>query len=123
MIIVNEDNSIYFTRGDTVAFTVNATYKEEPFTFNEGESLKLKITEKKNTTNVMLEKDFPISETTEEVQIVLSSDETKIGEEISKPVDYWYEVAYIDKYGHVQTIIGYDESGPKILKIFPEGGN
>lgn len=123
MIIVNEDNSIYFTRGDTVAFTVNATYKKEPFTFNEGESLNFRVTEKKNTTNVMLEKGFPISETTEEVQIVLSSDETKIGEEISKPVDYWYEVEYIDKYGHVQTIIGYDESGPKILKIFPEGGN
>jgi hypothetical protein len=122
MIIVNEDNSIYLTRGDTVAFNVAAIYNDQPFEFKSGDTVRLRVTEKKNTTNVVLERDFPVSENTEEVQILLTSEDTKIGDDINKPVDYWYEIEYQDTYGNVQTIVGYDEDGAKIFRLYPEGG-
>jgi hypothetical protein len=122
MIIVNEDNSIYLTRGDTVAFYVAAIYNDQPFEFKSGDTVRLRVTEKKNTTNVVLERDFPVSKNTEEVQILLTSEDTKIGDDINKPVDYWYEIEYQDTYGNVQTIVGYDEDGAKIFRLYPEGG-
>jgi hypothetical protein len=56
----------------------------------------------------------------EEVEIFLGEEDTKIGEVISKPKDYWYEVE-LNPFDHPQTIIGYDEDGAKVFKLFPEG--
>lgn len=49
-------------------------------------------------------------------------DETKIGEYISKPKEYWYEIE-LNPETYPQTIIGYDEDGPKVLILYPEGGD
>ena len=57
---------------------------------------------------------------TDLVTISLSSTDTRIGEIINKPVDYWYEIE-LNPDTTPQTIIGYDADGPKILKLFPEG--
>jgi hypothetical protein len=67
-----------------------------------------------------LQKDFPVVEATENVDIFLSKEDTKFGEVISKPKDYWYEVE-LNPEDNPQTIIGYDEDGAKIFKLFPEG--
>jgi hypothetical protein len=67
-----------------------------------------------------LQKDFLVPEATEKVEVFLSKNETKIGEVISKPTDYWYEIE-LNPDTDPQTIIGYDEDGAKVFKLFPEG--
>ena len=120
MFVLNDDLSIYATRGDIVFFSVSAEENGEAYTFKAGDVVRIKIYGKKNATSVVLEKDFPVVEDTEAVEIFLSSEDTKIGEVINKPKDYWYEVE-LNPRTNPQTIIGYDEDGAKVFKLFPEG--
>jgi hypothetical protein len=120
MIIVNEDKSISVTRGDAVTFTVSADIDGEKRLFEPGDVVCIKVYEKKNAENVVLQKYFPVVYEQEYLPIYLSSKETKIGGLISKAVDYWYEIE-LNPFTDPQTIVGYDEDGPKIFKLFPEG--
>lgn len=122
MVFVNEDKSIHVTRGDTVIFTVSANVDGERFNFNPGDVVRMKVFEKKNAENVVLQKDFPIETECELVTIHLTSGDTKIGEIISKPVDYWYEIE-LNPFTEPQTIVGYDDDGAKVFKLFPEGND
>ena len=120
MLQINDDLSIYVTRGDAVAFTVTAENNGVGYVFGPGEVVRLKVFGKKDCSSIVLQKDFGVAEETERVEITLTEQETRIGEVISKPVDYWYEVE-LDPDTAPQTIIGYDEDGPKIFRLFPEG--
>lgn len=121
MFEINEDKTINITRGDIGAFTVDALNEEgEKYIFQKGDVVRIKVTEKKACENVMFQKDFVVEEETEQVELLLTEEETKIGEVISKPTDYWYEIE-INPLTNPQTIIGYDEDGAKIFKLFPEG--
>lgn len=120
MLLINEDLSIFVTRGDAGAFAVATEVDGEPYIFQKGEVVRLKIFERKNCDNVVLQKDFEILEPTEIVKIILEENETRIGKTISKPVDYWYEVE-LNPFTRPQTIIGYDDEGSKIFRLFPEG--
>lgn len=120
MFVVNEDNSIYVTRGDMVFLKVTAKNNGEVYTFQPGEVLRIKIYGKKNCENVVLQKDFPIPTATQEVEMVLEEADTKIGKVINKPTDYWYEVE-LNPFDFPQTIIGYGEDGPALFRLFPEG--
>lgn len=122
MFRVNEDNSIYVTRGDIVLMDVTASFNGKPYTFVSGDLVRIKVFKKKNCAEVALVKDFPITGATQMTQIYLSEEDTKIGDVISKPVDYWYEVE-LNPHSEPQTIIGYDEDGAKIFKLFPEGAD
>lgn len=122
MYFVNqEDKSISVTRGDSLLFSVSASGDEGVYKFQPGDVVRFKVFGKKSCDDVVLEKDFPVTEETESVDIYLTKEETKLGDLISKPVDYWYEVE-LNPETEPQTIIGYDEDGPKIFKLFPEGG-
>ena len=120
MFSVNEDLSIYATRGDIVFFSVAAEEDGKPYKFQPGDVVRFKVFGKKDAENVVLQRDFPVSEECEEVQIILTKADTKIGEVISKYKDYWYEVILNDD-SLPQTIIGYDEDGAKLFRLFPEG--
>lgn len=120
MFQINDDKSIYVTRGDVLFFAVAADKDGEAYTFQPGDLVRIKVFAKKDCENVVLQKDFPVTSETEEVEIILDGADTKIGETISKPVDYWYEVE-LNPLSDPKTIIGYDEDGPKIFKLFPEG--
>lgn len=125
MFILNEDDlSIYATRGDTVFFDVMAEDKDtgEKYYFEAGDVLRMKIFGKKKATDVVLEKYFPVTARTDKYTILLTEEDTKIGEVISKPKDYWYEVE-LNPFTNPQTIIGYDEDGPKVFRLFPEGAD
>lgn len=122
MYKVNDDMSIYVTRGDIVLVDVTAEFEEKPYTFQPGDLLRIKVFKKKKCEEVVLEKDFPVTAVTQMVQIFLSGEDTKIGDTISKPVDYWYEVE-LNPLSEPQTIIGYDEDGAKVFKLFPEGAD
>lgn len=120
MFTINDDLSIYATRGDVVFFSVTAEDKEGNHKFQPGDILRFKVYGKKDAESVVLQKDFPVTEVTEKVDIYLTEQDTKIGEVISKPKDYWYEVE-LNPDTEPQTIIGYDEDGAKVFKLFPEG--
>lgn len=122
MFTVNEDNSIYATRGDIVFFSVTAEDEGVPYKFQAGDVVRIKIFGKKDAESVYLQKDFPVTEVCEKVEIFLTEEDTKIGEVISKPTDYWYEVE-LNPYDNPQTIVGYDEDGAKVFKLFPEGAD
>lgn len=120
MFLINEDRSIYVTRGDAVFFTVSAEENGENYIFQIGDVLRVKITDKKDCDMVALQKDFVVTEVTENVDIILTGQDTKLGDVISKPKDYWYEIE-LNPFTNPQTIIGYDDDGAKIFKVFPEG--
>ena len=122
MFQVNDDLSIYVTRGDMVFLKVSAENNGEVYTFQPGEVVRFKVFAKKNCEDVVLQKDFPITAVTQEVEVVLDGEDTKIGDVISKPRDYWYEVE-LNPFDNPVTIIGYDEDGPRVFKLFPEGAD
>lgn len=122
MFTVNEDLSIYATRGDAVYFSVSAENDVgEIYKFQPGDVVRITVCEKKNCAAIVLQKDFPVLTETETVGLYLTGDETKFGDIISKPVDYWYEVE-LNPLTVPQTIIGYNENGAAIFKLFPEAG-
>ena len=122
MFQLNDDLSIYATRGDVVFFSVTADVDGAKYVFQAGDVVRFKVYGKKNAESVVLQKDFPVSDATESVSIYLSETDTKIGNVISKPTDYWYEIE-LNPFDNPQTIIGYDEDGAKVFKLFPEGGD
>ena len=120
MFTLNDDLSIYATRGDIVFFSVTAEEDGKNYKFRAGDVVRIKVYGKKDAENVILQKDFPVTEITESVEIFLTKEDMKIGEVISKHKDYWYEVVLNDDT-LPQTIIGYDEDGAKLFRLFPEG--
>lgn len=120
MFTVNEDLSIYATRGDIVFFSVSAEDDGYLYKFQVGDIVRMKVYGKKDAGSVVLQKDFPVTEVSERVFIYLDGEETRFGDIISKPTDYWYEVE-LNPDTFPQTIIGYDEDGPRVFKLFPEG--
>ena len=122
MFKINDDLSIYVTRGDAVVFNLNATTDDgETYIFKPEDMVRIKIMEKKGCDVVVFQKGFTITEETDTVEIALTGEETTIGDVISKPTDYWYEIE-LNPFTNPKTIIGYDdESGAKIFKLFPEG--
>lgn len=120
MFLINDDMSIYVTRGDAVFFEVGAEENGEAYIFRAGDVLRFKVFSKKNCEDVVLQKDFPVEEDTTTVNIILTKQDTKIREVISKPTDYWYEVE-LNPFTNPQTIIGYDDEGAKVFRLYPEG--
>jgi hypothetical protein len=122
MFELNEDMSIYLTRGDVASFLVTAKDENNnDYTFKVGDVVRFKVVGRKDYETVYLEKDFAVDTETTAVTVYLTSQDTKIGEVISKPTDYWYEVE-LNPNTNPQTIIGYDQDGAKVFKLFPEGG-
>lgn len=120
MFKINKD-TIKITKGDYGLIGVTAESEDgTDYTFHIGDQLRLAIYEKKNYDNLILEKIIDVDEETQEVEIELTPTETKIGETINKPIEYWYEIS-LNPNGNTQTIVGYDDSGAKVFKLYPEG--
>ena len=120
MFTLNDDLSIYLTRGDMAAFGVSALDENgENHKFQVGDVVRFTVYGKNSADTIYLQNDYPVTEETEEVQVYLTKEDTRFGDVISKPTDYWYEVE-LNPETVPQTILGYDENGPKVLKLFPE---
>ena len=116
-----KDLTIYANRGDVGAINVTAEHDGGAYTFRAGDVVRLKVFEKKDCDDVVLLKDVTVMQDTEVVVIVLHGSDTTFGEVISKPVDYWYEIE-LNPDTMPQTIVGYDDDGPKVFRLYPEGG-
>lgn len=121
MFEILADKTICITRGDIADFDVSAKLKDGSFyNFREGDVVRFQVFNKKDCADVKIKKDFDIEAETESVNIHLATEDTRFGEVIHKPVEYWYEVV-VNPDTAPQTIIGYDEEGEKIYRVYPEG--
>lgn len=121
MFSINDDKSIHLTRGDIAVIEVGASSSEtEDYTFKTGDIVRIRVFEKNHHENVVIQKDATVESETTSVDISLYKEDTKIGELINKPKDYWYEVE-LNPDTSPQTIIGYDSDGPKLFRLYPEG--
>lgn len=121
MFVISEDLTINITRGDAAVISVTGSISDADYEFKVGDVVRLKVFAKKDCDNVVLKKDTVVTAPTLAVEVELTKEDTKIGEVISKPVEYWYEVE-LNPDTKPQTIIGYDDDGAKVFKLFPEGG-
>lgn len=115
---------IRINRGNVGTLTVSAALNEETdYVFKVGDIVRFKVFKNKDCGCVELQKDVEVSGETESVEINLTKEDTTIGDVISKPVEYWYEVE-LNPDTAPQTIIGYEkETGPKIFTLLPEGAS
>ena len=113
-----EGTTIMLNRGDVLSLTLSLTDDEGNYTFQIGDTIVFSIYNK-NALNSepILTKTITIAEESQTALITLTSEETKIGEYLNKPIDYWYEIELNGEY----TVVGYDENGAKIFRLFPEG--
>lgn len=113
--------NIYLTRGDVAVLEVSAQNADgSVYTFQSGDVVRLNVCIKNHHENIVLTKEVSVDEEVTSVSISLSSSDTRIGELINKPTDYWYEIE-LNPDSVPQTIIGYDQDGPKIFRLYPEG--
>lgn len=112
---------IYLTRGDVAVLEVSAQNADgSVYTFQSGDVVRLNVCAKNHHENIVLTKEVSVDEEVTSISISLSSSDTRIGNLINKPVDYWYEIE-LNPDSVPQTIIGYDQDGPKIFRLYPEG--
>ena len=116
--------NIEVTRGDVLPLTVSTLNEDKSkYVFQKDDVVRLKVFKARDCGCVEIQKEVKVEEPTEEVEITLTREETKIGDLIKKPVDYWYEVE-LNPDTYPQTIIGYEkDKGAKLFTLLPEGGD
>ena len=114
-----EGTTIKINRGDILNLTLSLKLDDgTTYTFQPNDTVVFSLYSKGALDkDAILLKEVTVQETAQSVEITLTSEETKIGNLINKPVDYWYEVELNNQY----TVIGYDDDGAKIFKLYPEG--
>ena len=116
---VIEGTTIKINRGDILPLRLTIPISDdENYVFQIGDVVRFAVYGKKQYQNEpYVLKEIIVTEETEHVNFVITSEEMKFGDIINKPVDYWYEV----ELNGEQTVIGYDDDGAKILTLYPEG--
>lgn len=119
--IINEKGDIEHTRGDILPLSISALNDDgSDYVFKVGDIVRFTIYRKKDCSCVELQKDVTVEQETTEVYIDLTKEDTTIGELISKPAIYNYEVE-VNPDTAPQTIIGYTvKDGPKLFTLTPE---
>ena len=99
-IPISKEENYEFEQGDVITFAVYNTnsYQKDPIIYKE----------------VIVEEDGQTV-----VTIELDAEDTKVGPVINMPVQYWYEI----QLNKEQTILGFDDKGPKMFILFPEGSD
>jgi hypothetical protein len=120
---------IDLTRGDVATIRISTKNGDgTDYVFQAGDVIRFSVYKKKDCHCVELVKDTQVEEETTIVDISLRSEDTKIGDIISKDTDYWYEVV-LNPDTLPQTIIGYEidpetnKPWEKILKLLPEAND
>lgn len=116
-----DEYTIHLTRGDRCSLKVYAIDEktQQRYYFHEGDKVSFVIVPRKGyTEGAVLRKTVDVISDTQEVEFLLTEEDTKIGDNIDKKVKYWYNVVVNDDI----TIIGSDINGEKAIFIYPEVG-
>lgn len=123
MFEVDADKTIHLNRGDIANIKVTANMEDgTPCTFKVGDVVRFHVYKKKDCACTVIRKDVVVDAETQAVTIALTKADTKIGDIINKPTDYWYEIE-LNPDTYPQTLIGYDKVGEKIFRLYPEGSD
>lgn len=116
-----ENNKISITRGDiaVIGLTIDAGDGTN-YVFQPGDVVRFKVFAKNDVEDVKKQKDIKIVEETEELEFELTKEDTTIDDFINRPAEYWFEIE-LNPDTNPQTVIGYDEEGPKTFTLYPEG--
>lgn len=119
--IDKDGTTLLVTRGDKGSIKVKKKISDgvyEPFYKDDVVSFSLK--NNFGDSEPVLRKKVTVQEQTDTVTFEFNKDDTTIGDLISSPVRYQYDIAVNDDL----TILGYDDqTGAKYFKLFPEGSN
>lgn len=114
-----DGTTIKVNRGDVLNLILTLENEDgTQYTFHNGDTIVFSIYEKNciDKKSVFL-KEINITEDLQSVDISLTNQDTKIGNLINRPIEYWYEIELNNQF----TVIGYDDDGAKIFKLYPEG--
>lgn len=119
--IDNDGTTLLVTRGDKGRITIKKKISEGVFEpFYKDDVVSFTIKNNFGDNEPILRKKITIQENTDTAVFEFSKEDTTIGDLISSPVKYQYDIAINDDL----TILGYDDkTGPKYFKLFPEGSN
>lgn len=121
MFKIDDNLIIHITRGDIGTIIVTAENDDgTDYEFQVGDIVRIGVYTAKNMNDLKTKKDVAVSTKGTEVTINLEEEDTRIGDIINKPKDYWYEIE-LNPETNSQTIVGYDENGAKIFRLYPEG--
>ena len=114
-----DGTTIKVNRGDMLSLTLSIkTDSGTDYQFQLSDKIVFSIYAKnKMSDKAIYLKEITVGEVSTSVNITLSSEDTKLGDLIDKPVEYWYEIELNDQH----TVIGYDDEGPKLFMLYPEG--
>lgn len=114
-LIDNESKMISCNKRNAFSFNFKAN---EGFIFNVGDFIEFKVYPKKDLENdPIVYKTVEVKQPSETVEISLTVEDTDFKDVENKPIDYWYEI----ELNNDNTLIGYDENGPKIFRVYPKG--
>lgn len=118
-IIIDEKETIHINRGDKLLLEYSIQNDDESdYVFQEGDIVTFGIYKVRRMEQApLLYKEFRAVAGETSVEISLTSEEMRIEEYINRPKEYWYEI----QLNNEQTTTGYDQTGEKILKLYPEG--
>jgi hypothetical protein len=117
------NNRISITRGDigVIQLKISTGYQTY-YTFEVGDVITFAVYNQNGLPeNAVILKEVVVDSTMvgTSVDISLTSEDTKIGNLINNPTIYWYEI----QLNSEQTVIGYDNTGPKLFTLYPEGSD
>lgn len=123
MFKLDKDDKTTFliTRGDKGSFSVKKRISDNVYEpFYKGDVVTFSVKSNFASSDVLLRKKVIVPENTDMVTFNLTKEDTSIGDLISDPITYQYDIAINDDI----TILGYDDkTGPKSLILYPEGSN
>ena len=121
MFKILKDKTICLTRGDVANIEVTARLQDgQAYTFSKGDVVRFAVFKRRDCACVELQKDVVADSDVDVLTVQLVKYDTKIGEPVNKPTDYWYEIV-LNPDTEPQTIVGYDDEGEKIFRLYPEG--
>lgn len=117
---------IHCNRGDKGSISVKVPISfdandnpTEFYKFVAGDRVSLNVKQDFSKTEFLMKKEVIVTETTETITFDLTKDDTNFGDLIKQPKNFVYDIVL----NNDETIIGYDEFGPRLFVLYPESGD
>lgn len=119
-MVKTEGTTIKIFRGDCGNIYFSKTDSEGNIEqFKKGDKVVLSVKNNFGESTALLRKEFVVESDSDKVEISFSKEDTKFVDLISEPIDYEYDI----KVNDCHTIIGHDDSGSKIFRVYPSGSD
>lgn len=120
-MIKTEGSTIKVFRGDSGHFDISKTDSEGNIEqFKKGDKVILSVKENFGENTVLLRKTKLVDEDCNKISFFITEEDTiSLTNLISEPIDYEYDIKVEGLEN--STIIGHDDSGAKLFKVYPTG--